>query len=384
MCQPVRNLPRASSRVVAAPMRGAGMAGWPVALDRAGIMDPSLRRDYTEQRRPVARFACAEYTAVRLLLPPVLVPDVLAATAFMHHTDDRIDQGPVAERAAARTAWDEQVRTALAGGPTDEPLLRALRHTVTRHPQLGLYVREFLPGAADVDWSGFATERDFQDYIDAYSLPAFMLLTCLLAPDTGTEAYVAGCRSFIAAMQRPRLPGRHRRGPVPRAARHPARRPGPARADPPGPGRGRSRRPNRLRGPGAAPTGPGPGGLVGLVRPGRAGGGIRPAARPRAADPAGAPGAHGATEGRGPAHRRHPAAGRRCPGPPGPGIPGGAQPTASRTGLRPAAARVRAARLTRLSGAPPARGRWFPATAAATCPSSPSPPRGRAGRGRRR
>ncbi len=53
-----------------------------------------------------------------------------------------------------------------------------------------------------MDWSGFATERDFQDYIDAYALPAFMLLTCLLAPDAGTEAYVAGCRSFIAAMQR--------------------------------------------------------------------------------------------------------------------------------------------------------------------------------------
>ncbi|WP_051822855.1 hypothetical protein [Streptomyces sp. NRRL S-1448] len=50
------------------------MAGWPVTLDRAGIMDPSFRRDYTEQRRPVARFA--------------------------------------------RAAWDEQVRTALAGGPT--------------------------------------------------------------------------------------------------------------------------------------------------------------------------------------------------------------------------------------------------------------------------
>lgn len=179
------------------------MAGWPVTLDRAGITDPSLRHDYTEQRRLVARFARAEYTAVRLLLPPALVPDVLAATAFMHHTDDRIDQGPVAGRAAALTAWDGQVRTALAGAPTDEPLLRALRHTVTRHPQLGPYAREFLAGAAaDVDWSGFATERDFQDYIDAYSLPAFMLLTCLLAPDTGTEAYVAGCRSFIEAMQR--------------------------------------------------------------------------------------------------------------------------------------------------------------------------------------
>ncbi|MFD8542330.1 phytoene/squalene synthase family protein [Streptomyces sp. NPDC059649] len=179
------------------------MAGWPATLDRAGITDPSLRRDYTEQRRLVARFARAEYIAVRLLLPPSLVPDVLAATAFMHHTDDRIDQGPVAERVGALAAWDGQVRAALAGGPTDEPLLRALRHTITRHPQLESYVGEFLAGAgADVDWSGFATERDFQDYIDAYSLPAFMLLTCLLAPDTGTEAYVAGCRSFIEAMQR--------------------------------------------------------------------------------------------------------------------------------------------------------------------------------------
>lgn len=59
------------------------MPTWSRTLDEAGVSDPLLRRDYTEQRRLVARFARAEYMAVRLLLPAAVVPDVIAATAFM-------------------------------------------------------------------------------------------------------------------------------------------------------------------------------------------------------------------------------------------------------------------------------------------------------------
>ncbi|MEU9124892.1 squalene/phytoene synthase family protein [Streptomyces sp. NPDC048506] len=179
------------------------MATWTSTLDRAGITDPALRHDYGEQRRLVARYARAEYTAVRLLLPAPLVPDVIAATAFMHLTDDRIDRGPVSERIAALAAWDQQVRAALDGGPADQPLLRTLRHTVARHPQLEGCVREFLAGApSEVHCEGFATEADFQHYIDTYSLPGFMLIACLLAPSTPTADYVAGCRTFIEASQR--------------------------------------------------------------------------------------------------------------------------------------------------------------------------------------
>ncbi|GAA3086565.1 hypothetical protein GCM10020000_86560 [Streptomyces olivoverticillatus] len=50
---------------------------------------------------------------------------------------------------------------------------------------------------------GFETESDFQQYIDAYCLPALMLTTGLLPREASAEdTYLAGCRSLIEAMQR--------------------------------------------------------------------------------------------------------------------------------------------------------------------------------------
>ncbi|MEV6397352.1 squalene/phytoene synthase family protein [Streptomyces sp. NPDC051907] len=179
------------------------MPRWSRTLNLASITDASLRRDYSEMRRLVARFAHAEYAAARLLLPAYLVPDVIAAVAFMHASDDRIDQGPLDQRLAALADWDMQVRSALDGGPTDQPVLRTLIHTISRRPQLRRHVEDFLAGApSEVQWEGFATEADFQDYVDAYSHPAFMLIACLLAPPPPADSYSASCRTFIEASQR--------------------------------------------------------------------------------------------------------------------------------------------------------------------------------------
>ncbi|MFD8077416.1 squalene/phytoene synthase family protein [Streptomyces sp. NPDC059718] len=176
------------------------MSRWRKTLDRAGITDPALREAYTAQRRLVARFDRASYAAVRLLLPAPLVPDALAATAFMHHSDNLLDRGPDGRGAFA--VWDAQVRVALAGDPAD-PLTRALAHTVTRRPALRGIVADYLVAApADAEWRGLATEADFQAYVDAYSLPAFLLVAGLLAPPTGFDAYRAACRTFIEAAQR--------------------------------------------------------------------------------------------------------------------------------------------------------------------------------------
>ncbi|GGP86780.1 phytoene/squalene synthase family protein [Streptomyces melanogenes] len=176
---------------------------WSRTLDHAGISDPALRGAYSGQRQLVARFARAEYTAVRLLLPPPAVPHIVAATAFMHHTDNLIDQGPVKERLAAADDWRQQVTTALTRGSSEDPLLRALTHTISRHPQLHEYVEQFLKGAdVEVEWESFSGEADFQHYVTAYSLPAFMLVACLLAPEAPGEEYVTGCRAFIEATQR--------------------------------------------------------------------------------------------------------------------------------------------------------------------------------------
>lgn len=179
------------------------MATWSNTLTRAGITDPLLRHDYTEQRRLTARFNRGAYTAVRLLLPAPLIPDVIAATAFMHHSDNLIDQGPLNERLASLMHWDKQVREALGTGLAGHPVLRPLLDAVARHPQLREQITRYLAGAPEeVRWESFATESDFQRYIDAYSLPAFMLIACLLAPPSSAQKFQEGCRTFIEASQR--------------------------------------------------------------------------------------------------------------------------------------------------------------------------------------
>ena len=74
---------------------GTSMGMWANRLDAAGIHDPQLRDDFTRQRSLVARYKRAAYLAVLLLLPRPLAPHMIAATAFMHHTDNLLDHGPL-------------------------------------------------------------------------------------------------------------------------------------------------------------------------------------------------------------------------------------------------------------------------------------------------
>ncbi|MEU1673370.1 squalene/phytoene synthase family protein [Streptomyces roseifaciens] len=177
---------------------------WEKALDAAGVHDRRLRDDFTQQRDLVSRYRRHAYAAVRLLLPRATVPHVIAMTAFMHHTDNTLDNGGTrAERTSAYAAWERDVREALAGGRADHPVIRSLIHTVTARPGLAGAVEDFLKAApADLDFDGFATEGAYQDYVDAYSLPAFMLVAGLLDPGTDPVAYRAACRSYIDGSQR--------------------------------------------------------------------------------------------------------------------------------------------------------------------------------------
>ncbi|KMS71851.1 hypothetical protein ACM01_25935 [Streptomyces viridochromogenes] len=178
---------------------------WGRVLRQAGIADPSLRRDYALQRRVVARFARAEYLAVRLLLPTALQPDVVAAVAFMHETDNRVDRGGAAERSAALAEWAERVEKACTTGDADLPVLRVLAHTAERHPGMRARVGDFLDGAVlEVAWEEFATEAEFDRYVTGYSLPALMLTAGLLAPagSPGPDEFISCCERLISAMQR--------------------------------------------------------------------------------------------------------------------------------------------------------------------------------------
>ncbi|MFF9912361.1 squalene/phytoene synthase family protein [Streptomyces sp. NPDC013457] len=178
---------------------------WQRHLDRAGVREPRLRRDYTEQRRAVRRFATAEYAAARLLLPAALLPHVVAAVAFMHDTDDRIDRGAPDVRAAALVEWGGLVRKAFAEGDSALPVLRCLVSTAERHPSVRAHVDAFLRGCErEVAWRTIADEEQLERYVREYSLPALMLTACLLAPAgaPAREAFTDGCHRLIHAMQR--------------------------------------------------------------------------------------------------------------------------------------------------------------------------------------
>ncbi|MFI5527287.1 phytoene/squalene synthase family protein [Kitasatospora sp. NPDC051853] len=179
------------------------MSGWTRALDAAGITDPLLRDDYTRQRQQVTRYRREAALAAQLLLPARLVPHVIAATAYMNRTDTLLDSGPPEGRRAAYAQWEGEVEQALATGETDRTELRPFLHTVRAHPALRALVPEHLAGAlADLDFPGFATEADYQVYLDTYALPAFMVVATLLGPSGDQDAYRAACRTYLDAAQR--------------------------------------------------------------------------------------------------------------------------------------------------------------------------------------
>jgi phytoene synthase len=76
-------------------------------------------------------------------------------------------------------------------------------HTASAHPQLREIMETYLATAtAELHFAGFATEADYQAYVDAYSYPAFMLVAGLLAPKGDDLRYQAACRTFIDGSQR--------------------------------------------------------------------------------------------------------------------------------------------------------------------------------------
>ncbi|MGV9451584.1 phytoene/squalene synthase family protein [Streptomyces sp. NPDC003635] len=181
------------------------MPTWTRTLRRAGITEPDLHAAYGRQRRRVRRFKPEEYLTVRLLLPAHLHPAVIATVAFMHETDQRIDTGAQDVREQALARWATATLDVLDGTRATDAILMALADTVVRHPQLKPRIEAFLHGARhEVDYAGFATEEELRTYVDTYSLPAFMLMACLLqqAGHAQDVAFEHRCRDLIESMQR--------------------------------------------------------------------------------------------------------------------------------------------------------------------------------------
>ncbi|MET9963838.1 squalene/phytoene synthase family protein [Streptomyces sp. NPDC006326] len=180
------------------------MPSWRTTLTAAGISGPALRADYTYAARRVLRREPAPYLTLRLLAAPPLVPWLTAGVGFMNLVDDVAETGTVQERTAGLAALTERVETALKTGDSPDPLLRAYAHAVEARGLPVHWVTRFLEGAATAEarFDGFATEEDFQAYLDAYAWPGLLVFTGLQYQDGPGEEQAAGWRRFVDAAQR--------------------------------------------------------------------------------------------------------------------------------------------------------------------------------------
>ncbi|MFJ8934529.1 squalene/phytoene synthase family protein [Streptomyces sp. NPDC102365] len=179
------------------------MRTWRRSLEAAEVNHGVLRDDYMKVARFMRRREPAGYLAVRLMVPADHQPHVLAGYAFAAYTDDICDRGTVEERTRRYDAWNEQVRTALDSGSAEHPLLRAFLHTAAARELPLRWVDSYLDGARiDLDFPGFATEADYQRYVERLTWPFLMITSGLAHQGGGSAEFADACRLFADAAQR--------------------------------------------------------------------------------------------------------------------------------------------------------------------------------------
>lgn len=179
------------------------MRVWRRCMDAAGVRGSEARADYLKVAQFMQRREPAGYAAVRLLTPAHFQPHALAGYAFASFTDDLCDRGTVAERTRRLDAWAGQIRAALDSGTTRHPLLRAFLHTSTLRDLPRHWIESYLVGARiDLDFPGFATEADYQAYVDQLTWPFLMITSGLAQQGGGTPEFAQSCRLVADAGQR--------------------------------------------------------------------------------------------------------------------------------------------------------------------------------------
>jgi phytoene synthase len=138
-------------------------------LDAAGITAPALRAAYTVCRRLAAHHGRTYFLATRLL-PPDRRPAVHALYGFARWADDIVDDlaVPVSreERRRRLARLETRLRHALRTGSSDEPVVRALAHTASRHRIDHRHFTDFLAAMrADLDVTTYATYADLRRYM---------------------------------------------------------------------------------------------------------------------------------------------------------------------------------------------------------------------------
>jgi 15-cis-phytoene synthase len=138
-------------------------------LDAAGITDPALRAGYAACRALNAHHGRTYFLATRLL-PAARRPAVHALYGFARYADEIVDDladtSPAAEKAARLDELSAQLQRALAGAPTEHPVLAAVTDTARRYALDSALFADFMASMRmDTMVTEYATFDDLGRYV---------------------------------------------------------------------------------------------------------------------------------------------------------------------------------------------------------------------------
>jgi phytoene synthase len=134
------------------------------SLDAAGITDPQLRAAYEQCRRLHAEHGRTYYLAT-LLLPPAKRPHVWALYSFARYADEFVDSLDTPDPQALLD-WGAQFLQRIGDGTAQEPIGRAMLHTMRRWSIPRAHVEAFLDSMRmDITVTGYPTYADLERYM---------------------------------------------------------------------------------------------------------------------------------------------------------------------------------------------------------------------------
>jgi 15-cis-phytoene synthase len=169
-------------------------------LDAAGITDPALRAGYAVCRALNAHHGRTYFLATRLL-PAARRPAVHALYGFARYADEIVDDlgddRPAAQKAAQLDVLDAQLQQALAGEPTELPVLAAVADTARRYALDPAHFADFLTSMRmDTEVTEYATF----DELGRYMRGSAAVIGLLMLPVLGTVVPRAEAEEPAAAL----------------------------------------------------------------------------------------------------------------------------------------------------------------------------------------
>ncbi len=136
--------------------------------------------------RALARRAGTSYYAATWLLPAIKRPHVHALYAFCRHADDIVDDlgpAPVAERAGALAEFEGRFFADLTAGRSEDPVLKAVVHTVRAFAiDVGCFRRFLASMTADLTVTRYADFADLLGYMDGSAAAIGEMMLPILEP----------------------------------------------------------------------------------------------------------------------------------------------------------------------------------------------------------